>query len=51
MQTTNDLRAMGADYRKQAEAKLRSCTAEIDVNGDGWPEYVIPLNRTKLRRS
>lgn len=51
MQTTNDLMAMSKDYADMAERTLRSCVAHIDTNGDGYPEYVITLNRTRLRRA
>ena len=47
----NDLIEMAAQYRRDADALLASCVAEIDVNADGVPEYVFPLNRVQVRRA
>ena len=49
--TANDLVAMAAEYERDAKATLASCTAEIDVNGDGYPEYVFPLGIARVRRA
>jgi hypothetical protein len=51
MQQSDELIAMAAEYKRDAEAMLNSCTAEIDTNGDGVPEYVFPLGRVQVRRA
>lgn len=46
----NDLLTLSKQYAADAERELYGSTAQIDVDGDGAPDYVFPLNRARLRR-
>lgn len=50
-QSTNDLLTLSDKYDSMAERMLSSCVAQIDVNGDGTPEYVIALGGGRMRRA
>lgn len=44
--STSDLIALSSYYSTMANNTVLACRAEIDVNADGRPEYVILLGRT-----
>jgi hypothetical protein len=50
MQANNDLLKLSDEYKDAADKKLATCVAVIDTNGDGVPEYVLPLNRRRMIR-
>lgn len=51
MNATNDLFTLSKRYEDMAKKTLASCIANIDVDGDGFAEYVVSLGRNKVRRA
>lgn len=49
--TSEDLASLAARYEARAKSTLNSCTAEIDTNADGVPEYVFDLGSIQVRRA
>lgn len=49
MNTNQNVLALSSRFSRMADDMLSKCTAEIDTDSDGKPEYVIPLSITNTR--